>query len=630
MSRHERIWNSDGDDEGSVHVLGNGLVAAYGRGPNLFSIFGPPYSGPSWGALELAGHGLTCRAWREEGAAIWHYRLADDQDEVAEFVDLAVPGSHLLARQCRCTQPVLLRLKPAPWVRVLPGADPATRVLYVPAGQPFYGPYPFAESGFCLLAAQGAAALAAADDGAVEVRLAAGESLLTFAGGPGLPAALQESELGRALGWDEMLDRTRRHWAAIMAHRRPLPEAGGLDPERLAWMADSTAVQILAQQGLSGGVLAGHNYRMAYVRDQYGVFRGLLDLGFCDQARALLEAYWAIWQVEGTIHNAQPIGFSHPFHVHEEDRSEITGYLVRQAGDWIAATGDGSPIETMQPMFDWAIDQQLAVLVDGALPFNGDETYVAGGILPRDRLSDHSAEATLLFCVSTRAFADWAIRHGRWTPGRHRQVLDALGAAETAFHRHFVVDGQLVANDPARAPLGPRFRHGVCERCSGRELGTITWLERDVHGRYQCPACFPKGALPIVEPRRYRIASVGLAPCFAGAGPLSAAEVEREVAGVAARWSETGRLPSQEDESAGTTVGYDYGFLLLGLDRIGHRRAADLARTTLDLVDPTGAWVEYYVDGKPQGTRCRPWESAINCLAIMNHLRRAAAGKERE
>ena len=39
------------------------------------------------------------------------------------------------------------------------------------------------------------------------------------------------------------------------------------------------------------------------------------------------------------------------------------------------------------------------------------------------------------------------------------------------------------------------------------------------------------------------------------------------------------------------------------------------------LLDPTGAWVEYYADGQPQGTRCRPWESAINCLAILKHLK---------
>ncbi len=135
------------------------------------------------------------------------------------------------------------------------------------------------------------------------------------------------------------------------------------------------------------------------------------------------------------------------------------------------------------------------------------------------------------------------------------------------------------------------------------------------------------GPLAPSIPRRYRIASSALTPTFIGDGPLASTEVEREIAAMAQSWSATGRLPSQEGETGGRTVGYDYGFLLLGMDRIRHPQAGALARRTLDLLDPTGAWVEYYADGQPQGTRCRPWESAINCLAILEHLR---GGRKRQ
>ena len=37
------------------------------------------------------------------------------------------------------------------------------------------------------------------------------------------------------------------------------------------------------------------------------------------------------------------------------------------------------------------------------------------------------------------------------------------------------------------------------------------------------------------------------------------------------------------------------------------------------MVDPTGAWAEYYVLGRPHGTRCRPWESAINIEVLLRH-----------
>jgi hypothetical protein len=42
----ERIWNSAGPDDGSVHCLGNGELMAYEQGPNIIQIFGPPYAAP--------------------------------------------------------------------------------------------------------------------------------------------------------------------------------------------------------------------------------------------------------------------------------------------------------------------------------------------------------------------------------------------------------------------------------------------------------------------------------------------------------------------------------------------------------------------------------------------------------
>lgn len=46
MTVFERIWQGGADDDGSVHVLGNGQFCAYGQGPNVIQLVGPPYSGP--------------------------------------------------------------------------------------------------------------------------------------------------------------------------------------------------------------------------------------------------------------------------------------------------------------------------------------------------------------------------------------------------------------------------------------------------------------------------------------------------------------------------------------------------------------------------------------------------------
>jgi len=78
----------------------------------------------------------------------------------------------------------------------------------------------------------------------------------------------------------------------------------------------------------------------------------------------------------------------------------------------------------------------------------------------------------------------------------------------------------------------------------------------------------------------------------------------------------TGKLPSRPDNDV--AVGYDYGLLLYALTELDHPMARELYEKTLQLADSTGAWAEYYRDHKPSGTRCRPWESAINAEALLH------------
>jgi hypothetical protein len=181
----------------------------------------------------------------------------------------------------------------------------------------------------------------------------------------------------------------------------------------------------------------------------------------------------------------------------------------------------------------------------------------------------------------------------------------------------------LVTNNPARAAAAPlpRFRHGVCEKCQAdKNLWYIVWTERNPSGRYLCPKCLAEGPFPAAEPTRYVLQSVSLAPFYLGAPLPGPEELKPTILEIAERFHATGRLPTRQDEAGAAgaySVGYDYGFLLNALAAFKHPLAADLYQRTLDLLDPTGAWVEYYLDNRPMGTRCRPWESAINLEAIL-------------
>ena len=86
----------------------------------------------------------------------------------------------------------------------------------------------------------------------------------------------------------------------LAAVHRPPPDFSRILPpdfpqrEKLLQTIDDVAVLIKTQQSAEGGVLAGYPYPLAYVRDQYGVSRGLSTLGYFDEAKAILEFYWKI------------------------------------------------------------------------------------------------------------------------------------------------------------------------------------------------------------------------------------------------------------------------------------------------------------------------------------------------
>jgi hypothetical protein len=465
------------------------------------------------------------------------------------------------------------------------------------------------------------------EENSLDLVCAPGESLLFLVGGKDYPEVVTDTEAALAAPFEQLLERTRHYWQAFAASRidfdvtlaQSLPQR-----ESLLQAVDDVAVLIKTQQAAEGAVMAGHNYHLGYVRDQYGVSRGLLVMGHTAEARRILEFYWDIWQHYGRLHNAQAAGLDGVFHVHENDHVEITGYLVRQAFDLLAHTGDEDFTRTIFPMLAWAWQAQKEHLVEGMLPFNGDETYIAGGILPRHTLNDGSAEATLLFIDGGEKLLGWAERQRMWPPEAIAGERAVLEAARKRYRQNFWQDKRLLTHNPARAATAalPRFRHGVCEKCSaeGRVVG-IVWTERSPAGRYLCPECLASDPFPAAENRLYLLQSVSLTPLYFSSSLFTLDELSPLVEEIAARYQRTGQLPSRpEEESPGSgalTVGYDYGFLLYALTALGDPQAGDLYEKTLSLLDPAGAWVEYYLDHRPAGTRCRPWESAINLEALL-------------
>jgi hypothetical protein len=270
-------------------------------------------------------------------------------------------------------------------------------------------------------------------------------------------------------------------------------------------------------------------------------------------------------------------------------------------------------------MMEWCADAQERHLVEGMLPFNGDETYVAGGMVPRSALDDGSAEATLLFVESVRRFNNWCRVSGYGSSDAIERRCKAVEEASQRYRANFFEGSRLMLNNPRRALLAsrPRFRHGVCQRRL-TDCTFVDWCELGADGRYACPICFPHPISAPLETGRYFLPSVATTPAFIGSTATGSGEQAAMLnAAMAPFTGEDGQFRFPETD----LPGYEVGMLLYALAGVGDPRCPAMAKRLLELRDPTGAWSEYYVGTQGKSNRYRPWESSINICGLL----RAAA-----
>ena len=255
------------------------------------------------------------------------------------------------------------------------------------------------------------------------------------------------------------------------------------------------------------------------------------------------------------------------------------------------------------------------------LPFNGDETYIAGGLLPRSVLNDGSAEATMLFIESGQRFLHWMATQKLWPDTTLAANQRMVEKTQQAFKKNFLQDGVLWANNPQRTKSleKPRFRHGVCEKagphCMMKTLHGIIWTERNEQGRYLCPNCLQEGDFPAAPPQCFHLLSVSLTPLYYRSHLSSLFDWRSDVSRFFEQYKSM--ISATDGGRLSRTVGYEYGLLLYALTALDWPQADLIYQRTLAVVDPVGAWAEYYIKEVPNGTRCRPWESAINLEACI-------------
>ena len=614
-----------------THAIGNGRVCVYAKDADIPSVFGPVYSAPTLLSMTAENPG-EIQASPAETGGVWRTSLKRDGGSEAVLTDRIPPRRNVFVRSVETRgEPLTFLVEFLPENRAfrdhltlepakVKGATSAFTAK-VTSGVPFYSAYESPSEYHAMILTKGDSSLEATGDPAALRLSTDGEGTVYVVIADSPENLRKELRKARRLSPRRA---TRLSGSYSKRTRKGLPEigTGKLSPgdrEDLERTLNLVSDYVLAQQDEGGGILAGKNYHMAYVRDQYGNSRGLLAMGHLDRARDLLDFYYRIWLRHGLIHNAQPMGVDGAFHCHEDDNTEITGYLVVQAMDYFRRSGDSRFVDRIMPMLRWAVQVQQADIIDGMLPFNGDETYIAGGIIPRDVMFHGSAEATLLFIEGTRHLLDYLEVHpsGIWTPDEIESMRkDADNCAE-AYRDNFFIDGKLYINNPDRENkvVYPETRPGVC-LYPGVPTAHYPVTYHFKGNLYFCEDCMKRDTTGIepAAPRRFTIPSAYLFPIYIDARLFSDHEKQALLEDVVELYHRTGRIDERN-----IVLGYDYGLFLYALAEYDHPLAGEIYRKMMDLRDSSLSWVEYYVDGVPFNTPCRPWESSINIAAALKY-----------
>jgi hypothetical protein len=148
----------------------------------------------------------------------------------------------------------------------------------------------------------------------------------------------------------------------------------------------------------------------------------------------------------------------------------------------------------------------------------------------------------------------------------------------------------------------------------------MTWLEREPKGRYICADCRKK-VLPefnLDHEKRYVLNSVNLVPLYIESNLFTKSEIAKIINPGIEIFTVKGSIPSNLEGNR--SLGYDYGLFLYNMIKLNNPVKEQVLKKTLSVIDPTGAWVEYYDNDKPFNCRARPWESAINIEAIIEYI----------
>lgn len=576
--------------DGSLYCIGNGNIAAYFIRGEMYSLFGPPYSSPSALCMQFADNiSMPLPSKRIENSAVWHSKLFKAGKEIGETTDFVLyDGTPCIIRKINADESFEMNLKFSPDLitgKTVINSEKFNKGVYadcrkVLAGNDIFAkgvyPYPFDQFYQTIIFGDAFKIENNNNDDVLNICFNKGESYVLFIGGTSYDDCFSCAKKITEMKIERLLEDTLEHWDAFFkkcAFENLIPK-NAYRYNEIIEAIKSTAINILTQQASQGGVLAGYNYHFGYVRDQYGVSRALIKMGILDNAKKILEYYYNIFIEFGYYKNAQGLGVKGLFHTVVNDKAEITAYVIIQAFDYLKASGDMKFMNMIYPMLKWSLDSQIEVIASDMLPFNGDETYIAGGIMPYSVVDDGSAESTMLFLISAELMISYIKRNNNENEEEIAIIELIVEKIKKSYKKKFIRNNKFIANNTSRE--GAQNKDG----------------------------------------KEYIVPSVTLMPYYMGFDLVDRSIIESTVDDFVNEISQikNGNNSSEINERY---VGYDYGLFLFNAHKMNLKYDRLLIDLVLEKYDECGSWAEYYDYSKPAKTRYRPWESGINIEALI-------------
>ena len=612
-----------------TYCVGNGQACAYLRDGDIRELFAPYYTMPPVLSLyrTQASPTDTVKTYRYTDSGVSVTLLERSQGEKTEITDFTVPDHPVFLRKIVTDTPISFDMHSDficqyDTFGCREGEDGTAFgdvMFYLREGTPVHAYCNVDKQIYCRLLVDEGVRIDVSE-GQRTVTFPSGESRMMFIGGDAGMSEMDSfynlmktSERFAPIPTEELLEACLQDWQEYFSRIKDFSPLLGDHPRggEIREAISAVAVALRTQTSREGGALAGEKYHLAYGRDMYGVIRGYLALGLYAEARKAIEFFITEFRKRGRMPNAVGMG-CYGSHCWECDDVEQTGYYLLELWDYAQATGDGELLDSSADYISFLLTAQEKQLADGMLPFCGDETYIAGGLLPRSCIFHGSMEATALYITAAERILSLAGERGLMPAEEISAHLAILEDCRKAYARHFMRDGCIMTNNPARlksAALSP-YIHGVCNACYG-----FDFLRSTRNGGYLCMHCYGRRTAEISE-ETYSVDCATLMCSFVHSRYPSEELVLKLALEIA-----DDKLEHPTEQNA---VGYENGLLLYVLASNGIRNF--LTERLLDNLLATrtsgGVWAEYYRNGVVSESSCpyRPWESAINLCGILKLL----------